>query len=105
MEKNTEKTIDEMNQLLLEKSIDRLNDTLLRRNKYSIDILEKNIQYLSLKTLLYTQDLTPEFCVKYILDEKYASCIEDTYIDVGDILNAQKHITKSDLLEVIHKLE
>jgi hypothetical protein len=105
MEKITKKTIDKMNQLLLEKNIDKLNDTLLRRNKYNIDILEKNIQYLSLRTLLYTQDLTPEFCAKYILDENYASCIEDTYIDFGDILNAQKHITKSHLLDAIRKLE
>ena len=56
MEKITKKTIDKMNQQLLEKNIDKLNDTLLRRNKYNIDMLEKNIQYLSLRNCHHILD-------------------------------------------------
>ena len=81
-----------------------LNDNMLRNKKYNIDLLEKNINFLSIKTLLYTQDLTAEFCVKYILNEKYASCVEDTFICMGDVLNAQKHITKKEIYEACNKI-
>jgi hypothetical protein len=77
---------------------------MLRRKKYTIDLLEKNINFLSIKTLLYTQDLTPEFCVKYILNEKYVSCVEDTFICMGDVLNAQKHITKKQIYEAFNNI-
>jgi len=43
-------------------------DLLANRNKYSIDILEKVSNILMKKMFLATQTLTPEFCVKYILD-------------------------------------
>jgi hypothetical protein len=38
-------------------------DLLNNKNKYSIDMLEKNIKYLDEKILLATQKLTPEFCI------------------------------------------
>jgi len=119
--KITKKMVENMSQQLHEKNIERMKknleknydtyvyekitDHMLRYHKFDIHILEKNINNLSLKTLLYTQTLTAEFCVKYILDEKYASCIEDIYIDFGDVLNAQPHISKQDLLQAIHKLQ
>jgi len=81
-----------------------LNDNMLRRKKYTVDLLEKNITFLSIKTILYTQDLTPEFCVKYILNDKYASCVEDTFICMGDVLNAQRHITKKEIYDAFNKL-
>ena len=115
--KITKKMVENMSQQLHEKNIERMkqnlgrtddtyiyekiNDHMLRYHKFDIHTLEKNINNLSLKTLLYTQTLTAEFCVKYILDEKYASCVEDTYIDMGDVLNAQPHITKLGLLLAI----
>jgi hypothetical protein len=130
MEKVTRKTIQKMNQQLFEVEQRRkerkmkileekyklqnqsrapndfifLNDNMLRRKKYTIDLLEKNITFLSIKTLLYTQDLTPEFCVKYILNDKYASCHEDTFICMGDVLNAQKHITKKEIYEAFNEI-
>ena len=130
MEKVTRKTIQKMNQQLLEVEQKRkqrkmkileekyklqnesrapndfifLNDNMLRRKKYTVDLLEKNINFLSIKTLLYTQDLTPEFCVKYILNDKYASCVEDTFICMGDVLNAQKHITKKEIYEAFNEI-
>jgi hypothetical protein len=69
----------------------------LRKQKYSIDELEKNISNFRLKTLLLTQTLTAPFCVKYILSEEYASCNEDTYIDSEDILCYQPHIASAEL--------
>ncbi len=130
MEKITRKTVQKMNQQLFEVEQRRkerkmkileekyklqnqshgpndfifLNDNMLRRKKYTIDLLEKNINFLSIKTLLYTQDLTPEFCVKYILNDKYASCVEDTFIRMGDVLSAQKHITKKEIYDAFNKL-
>ena len=75
----------------------KIQDYDLKKNKYSITILEENINYLSIKTLLYTQVLTAEFCAKYILNDEYASCVEDTYICFYDVLQAQKHITEEEL--------
>ena len=78
------------------------SDLLTNRNKYSIDILEKNIAHLDEKILLVTQTLTPEFCVKYILDLNIEGGGEETYIfDVCYILSFQKHITKKELKDLI----
>ena len=77
-------------------------DLLTNRNKYSIDILEKNIKHLDEKILLATQTLTPEFCVKYILDLDIEGGGEETYIfDVCYILSLQKHITEKELTDLI----
>jgi hypothetical protein len=120
MEKITRKTVQQMSQQLLEVHEKRmrnklnaqrgdskfilLNDFMLRKKKYDIEVLEKNIHNLSMKTLLYTQDLTAEFCIKYILNEKYASCVEDTFLSMGDVLNAQKHITRTAIYQAYNKV-
>ncbi len=120
MEKITRKTVEKMNQQLLQVQEKRmknklnaerndpefilLNDSMLRKKKYNIQLLEKNIHNLSMKTLLYTQDLTADFCIKYILNEKYASCVEDTFRSMGDVLNAQKHITRSAVYQAYNKV-
>ena len=120
MEKITKKTVQKMNQQLLEVHEKRmnnklkvqsnnpvfilLNDYMLRNKKYHIDLLEKNIHNLSMKTLLYTQDLTADFCIKYILNEKYASCVEDTFLSISDVLNAQKHITRAAIYQAFNKV-
>ena len=57
-----------------------------------------------MRTLLYTQDLTAEFCIKYVLNEKYASCVEDTFLSIGDVLNSQKHITRSAIYQAYNKV-
>ena len=118
MEKITKKTVQRMTQQLHEKNMERmrrkllvnnnseiLNDFMIRCRQYDISILEKNINNLSLKILLYTQKLTADFCAKYILNENYASCVEETYICNGDVLNAQKHITERELFDALDKLE
>ena len=120
MEKITKKTVEKMNQQLLEVHEKRmknklnahrheikfilLNDSMLRKKKYDIEVLEKNIHNLSMKTLLYTQDLTADFCIKYVLNEKYASCVEDTFLSMGDVLNAQKHITRFAIYQAYNKV-
>ena len=76
----------------------KINDQDLRKNKYDIDTLIHNINHLYIKTIVNTQILTAEFCVKYILDEKYMTCIEDTYlIDFNYVLHKQPHITEEEL--------
>jgi len=127
MEKITKKTVEKMSQQLLDvmekrknkklqKTNERsetnnndfsslynhthyilLNDNMLRNKKYHIVTLERNINNLSMKTILHTQYLTAKFCVKYILNDKYVSCIEDTYICIGNVLNAQKHLRLEDI--------
>jgi len=78
-------------------------DLLTNRNKYSIDILENNVNHLDEKILLATQTLTPEFCVKYILDLDIEGGGEESYIfDVCYILTFQKHITEKELKDLIN---
>jgi hypothetical protein len=79
-------------------------DLLKNKYKYSIDVLEDNIlrNHLDEKILLATQTLTPEFCVKYILDLDIEGGGEETYIfDVCYILSFQKHITEKELRDLI----
>ena len=76
----------------------------LRYKKYDIATLEYNIDRLSLGMLLRTQKLTPEFCVKYILNsEEHGMCVEDSYICDSDILLYQEHITRKELDEAYEK--
>ena len=82
-----------------------ITDQSLLKIKYSIDILEKNIDNLSITRILRTQILTPEFCIKYILNEDYASCVEETYICDIDVLHHQPHIKQIDLCDSRKKLE
>jgi len=79
-------------------------DLLKNKYKYSIEILEKNIveNHLDEKILLATQKLTPEFCVKYILNLDIEGGGEESYIfDVCYILQFQKHITEKELMDLI----
>jgi len=70
----------------------------LMYNKYNIEILEYNIDNLGLRRLLVTQTLTPDFCIKYVLNpDDHGMCVEDHYISKNDILLYQSHITKEQL--------
>jgi len=86
------------------KMIKKIDNLSLEYNKYSVDILEKNIDKLSLWKLLKTQILTPQFCVKYILNDEFASCDEDTYIVWQDVIRLQPHILQKDLFDVSSKI-
>ena len=81
-------------------------DLISNRNKYSIEVLEANLQHLEVKHILQTQTLTAEFCFKYVLNEDYASCQEDLYLlDIGYVLYHQKHLTREMLEEKNKELE
>jgi hypothetical protein len=70
----------------------------LSEKKYDIDELERNMDYLCPKILVNTQKLTPEFCIKYILNEEYMSCEEEKYLlTYGYVLSCQPHITRKQL--------
>lgn len=78
-----------------------ITDKDLFVNKYDIQILEDNLENLDLKIILKTQILTADFCVKYILNDNYASCVEDTYYFTdGKVLIHQPHLMQHDLDEV-----
>ena len=75
----------------------------LYKNKYSIEILEKNINNLNKKRLINTQTLTADFCVKYLLDNNIDSGNEDSYIfDESYILHSQEHISEKEWNQSIH---
>jgi hypothetical protein len=64
------------------------NHQLSKKNEYDIETLEYNIGNLELRKLLQTQKLTPEFCVKYILNpEEHGMSREDHYFCDFDILH------------------
>lgn len=70
----------------------------LRGQKYDIETLERYVDSINMKTCVNTQTLTAEFCVKYVLNENYMSCVEDTYcIDTGYVLKRQPHLTYEDI--------
>jgi hypothetical protein len=79
-----------------------MNNHDLYSRQWSIEEIETNIDRLSLKSILYTQTITAEFAVKYILTtDKYACCVEETYYDLDDVLDLQPHITREEILAII----
>ena len=62
--------------------------------KYSVNILENNINELSLWRILQTQILTADFCIKYF----YCVKSDDRPIYLHDILNWQEHLSRDDIL-------
>jgi hypothetical protein len=75
----------------------------LRNHQYSIDILEKHINELSVKELIKYQILTPKFIAQYCWDEKDMSVEESYLIDTKYILRNQPHISSSELLAAIRE--
>jgi len=85
-----------------EKTIPIIYHYQLSNQKFDIETLEYNIDRLGLKKLLQTQVLTPEFCVKYILNpEEHGMCREDHYICLDDIVRYQPHISIEELIILI----
>jgi hypothetical protein len=77
----------------------------LRNVKYDIKTLEKYVDDIHMKTCVNTQILTAEYCVKYVLNEDYMSCIEDTYcIDTGYVLKRQPHLTYAEIRHEYSKI-
>ena len=81
----------------------KITNTDLLNNKYSIDIIIKNIDHLDEKILLSTQILTPEVCIKHILNLDITSGGEESYtLDINYILKKQPHITEKELMKFIN---
>ena len=59
---------------------EKITTNNLYHAKYTMDVLEKNMDRLNKKVLLCTQTLTAEFCVKHILEMDIDSGSEDSYI-------------------------
>ena len=78
--------------------MEHLTNGNLRTNKYSIAKLEENICHLNMKTIVNTQTLTIDFCVKYILNEDYAQCNEEVdLLTIYYVLYCQPHLDKREL--------
>lgn len=79
----------------------KITDKDLYERQYSMETLIENIDELTMKIILMTQKLTAEFCVHYVLNEDYMTCVEDTYYFMTDkVLYYQKHLTEEDLVNV-----
>lgn len=82
-----------------------LTDSDLKKNPYAYD--EEQLIYTiqnenpSLRVLNRYQKLTPYICAKYVIfggnKEEYGDCTEDRWLDDGDILRKQTHITMEEL--------
>jgi len=74
---------------------------LMINKQYSIKDLEFIVENfaVSLTAILYTQKLTAEFCIKYMLrdDEYYCITDMDGYICNETILYHQPHLSQDDL--------
>lgn len=82
-----------------------MNNHELYTRAWTIQELEANIDRLSLKSILYTQRITAEFAVKYILTtDEYACCVEETYYDLDDVLDLQPNLTREEILCVARRL-
>lgn len=69
------------------------------KNKFSLELLVKNIDHLDGKTLLHTQILNAEFCVKYILSMDDNDGVENSYLLCEDyILELQPHIDEKEFM-------
>ena len=73
------------------------NDKLYNK-VYDIEILMENIEHLNLNVILNTQQLTVQFCVKYILNGKYQTEQDEKYICLSDITRKQPHINIEELI-------
>ena len=77
-----------------------ITNSNLRQYKYSIEELEKNIDNLNMKTIVNTQKLTVEFCVKYILNENYAQCNEEVdLLTIYYVMYNQPHLNEIELTQ------
>lgn len=86
-------------------NFEKLHTLQLRLEKYDITTLEANVHHINMKTCVNTQVLTAEFCVKYVLNEDYMSCIEDTYcICLDYVLQRQPHLTREDIMREYEKV-
>lgn len=76
----------------------------LYKNQYNYEILKANIYAVSLIDILKTQVLTPDFCIKYILNPKFQLSELDKTITIHTVLEYQPHITFDELVVSLIKV-
>lgn len=69
----------------------------LDNTQYDMQTLIDNIETISLLKIVRKQKLTLDFIKNYILNEKYQTSVEETYIDSHFVLQYQRHISAEDL--------
>jgi len=72
----------------------------LYKNQYDYETLKTNIYVVSLLDILKTQKLTPEFCVKYILNRDFQLTIDEQEINIFTVKQYQPHILEIDLVNL-----
>ena len=86
--------------MISEYALSCANAETLRLNEvnYPIKELERIVNYsgVSLKAIIRTQILTPEFCVNYILSGDFIVLDSDSNIDALYVLQYQPHIRASE---------
>ena len=75
-----------------------ISNSDLYTNLYDLSILKYNIYALNLFDIIKTQKLTPEFCVKYILNHTFQLTKEEENITIKDIIQYQTHISYEELV-------
>ena len=91
--------------------MEQISDDDLYERQYDVETLAYSIKVwpfltrddrlrykrIRLLTLLITQTLTGEFCVRYILNGRYCYTDEERWINSDIILRLQPHISKEEL--------
>jgi hypothetical protein len=81
----------------------------LYKNQYDYETLKANIYVVSLVDILKTQKLTPDFCLKYILNKNFQLLDEEQLITIESVKKYQKHLSNIELsmasLNVFHKIK
>ena len=75
----------------------------LYSHKFPTNILIANIDRLDLITIIKTQELTYDFIIGYVLNEKYQITPEEKTIDMYDVVNNQQHIDIDELKKKFSK--
>ena len=70
---------------------------------YDLDELKRQIYACNLWDILKTQELTTEFCAKYILNSDFQLTAEEQHITIDDVLHWQPHLNAIDLLGAVNK--
>lgn len=69
----------------------------LKKNKYTMDVLIKNIYQVNLWDIIQTQVINEYFTVKYILNPKYQLSESEKCINVNMVMYYQPQLKKETL--------
>jgi hypothetical protein len=75
-----------------------LTNEELYKKKYDYETLKTNIYVVSLLDILKSQQLTSDFCVKYILNKDFQFSKEEQEINIQTIKKYQPHLLDIDMV-------